>query len=408
MQKIFLFTNSYPFSKVGEAFLDVELKIASSLNLDITVVPLNSSSFKKELSAGIQLNECLSNYSAFKKLFVFLQMLFSPLFWKLSVERKIYKRLNNLFFAVKYLYGAFLLRHFLLRHSSVFPQNSILYSFWFNYTVLGFALAKEESPHYKKCRFFSRAHRYDLYAEEVGYFMPYRDKMIACLESVFSGSEDGVRFLSEQYPRHSAKILLGRLGVLPVPIVQKRKKTSDLALISCSNIVPVKRVELIFNSIRDYCKLNPALKVSWIHIGDGIEMVDLNKNISSYKPENLDVQMLGVMSSDEISRLFGEYEFDAFINLSLSEGLPVTLMMAISAGIPLIATDAGGNNEIATSQTGYLLPINFNSEEFNVAIKKCMNNHQLRESSFSFFEKYFSAVSNYTSFYNRLTGILPE
>jgi glycosyltransferase involved in cell wall biosynthesis len=408
MQKIFLFTNSYPFSRVSEAFLDVELRVAASLNLDINIVPLNSSSFKKRLPAGINLIDNLSKQTAVKKLFIFLQMLISPMFWTLFTERKVYKRPNNLFYAVKYLYGAFLLRSFLLSHKTLFPKNSIFYSFWFNYTVLGFALAKEDSPHFAGCRFFSRAHRYDLYADEVGYYMPYRDKMMGCLERVFSGSEDGVRFLSQQYPEYVEKIGLGRLGVVPSTAVVRNKKTTDLSLISCSNIVPVKRVGLIFSSIRDYCKMNSGVNVSWMHIGDGVGLAGLKKDLENDTPINLNVQMPGVKPSEEISKLFAEYEFDAFINLSSSEGLPVTLMMAISAGIPIIATDAGGNKEITTPQTGFLLPIDFSPEEFSSAIERCMNNYNLRESSFSFFENNFSAVSNYTSFYTRLTGVLPD
>ena len=37
---------------------------------------------------------------------------------------------------------------------------------------------------------------------------------------------------------------------------------------------------------------------------------------------------------------------DIFINLSASEGIPVSIMDAISFGIPCIATNVGGTGEI--------------------------------------------------------------
>ena len=34
-------------------------------------------------------------------------------------------------------------------------------------------------------------------------------------------------------------------------------------------------------------------------------------------------------------------DFDLFVNMSLSEGIPVSIMEAISFGIPIIATNVG-------------------------------------------------------------------
>jgi colanic acid/amylovoran biosynthesis glycosyltransferase len=403
MKKIFLFTHSFPYSKVGEAFIGVELQIASKLDLDLTLVPLYSSSYKKEIPSNIKVNNELSNISKSGKIKTVLAMLISPLFIGLFFRNKgIFKSWKNLFNAVKYLYGGLLIKNFILTNKPDFPENSIFYSFWLNYTVLGFALAKENDEHLKNCKFYSRAHRYDLYAEEVGIFMPYREKMLACLDKVFSGSGDGVKFLSEKYPEFSSKIELGRLGVLPVNINKTRNKNKDLSLISCSTVIPVKRVSMIFDSIKQFCTGNPGLKVSWIHIGDGTEMALLKEMVQNLKLSNLSVTLSGYKMLSEIIALFEENEYDAFINLSFSEGLPVTLMMAISAGIPLIATDAGGSKEIVNEETGHLLPLSFNQEEFSEAVLFCMNNLKLRESALSCFYNNFSAEKNYTDFYSKL------
>jgi glycosyltransferase involved in cell wall biosynthesis len=139
-----------------------------------------------------------------------------------------------------------------------------------------------------------------------------------------------------------------------------------------------------------------------MHIGDGDEMELLKDLVLSCRLSNLLVDLPGYKLINELIDLLENNEYDAFINFSLSEGLPVTLMMAISAGIPLIATDAGGTKEIVTKETGFLLPLSFRQIEFSEAIMKCLKNQKLRESSLSFFQNNFSASKNYRDFYQKL------
>lgn len=403
MKKIFLFTNSFPFSKVGEAFIETELLVASELDVEISLVPLYSSTFKKEIPDNINIIYELSNYSLLRKIIVLFKMIINPLFFGLFIhDKKIYRKWKNWYFAIKYLYGAFLIKDFLISNINLIPINSILYSFWLNHTALGFALANECNSHFKTCKLYSRAHRFDLYGDDVGIFIPYREKTLDNLSKVYSGSIDGVKYLKEKYPKNSQKIESSRLGVLPICTNYRYVKKVDLSLISCSNVIPLKRVCLMFKSIKQFCIENSDLNVNWIHIGDGSELSQLKYLVRNEQVENLNANLLGVMSVNEIVKLFEENVFDAFINISLTEGLPVTLMMAISAGVPLIATDAGGNREITTKESGCLLPIYFSQNEFSSALKFCMNNTTLYESSFSFYQKNFSAIKNYREFYYNL------
>jgi glycosyltransferase involved in cell wall biosynthesis len=47
---------------------------------------------------------------------------------------------------------------------------------------------------------------------------------------------------------------------------------------------------------------------------------------------------------------------DVFVLPSDSEGMPIGLLEALACGVPQLATDVGGSNEVVTSDTGVLIP----------------------------------------------------
>ncbi len=59
---------------------------------------------------------------------------------------------------------------------------------------------------------------------------------------------------------------------------------------------------------------------------------------------------MGYGSIDDLMLFFKENSVDLFINASITEGTPVSIMEAISCGIPIIATDVGGNPEIVSEK----------------------------------------------------------
>ena len=71
------------------------------------------------------------------------------------------------------------------------------------------------------------------------------------------------------------------------------------------------------------------------------------------KSKNLNVILTGYISNSDVKQLYMMNDFDLFVNMSLSEGIPVSIMEAISFGIPIIATNVGGNAEIVNDETQY-------------------------------------------------------
>lgn len=61
------------------------------------------------------------------------------------------------------------------------------------------------------------------------------------------------------------------------------------------------------------------------------------------------------------------------MNLSTSEGVPVSIMEVQSYGIPVIATNVGGTGEIIDKDNGILLPSCPSLEDVVAALEKYIN-----------------------------------
>jgi sugar transferase (PEP-CTERM/EpsH1 system associated) len=87
-------------------------------------------------------------------------------------------------------------------------------------------------------------------------------------------------------------------------------------------------------------------------VGDGPERASIEHNISERSLQNR-VTMLGVRS--DVRRLLAAA--DVFLLTSVSEGIPVTVLEAMAAGVPVVATAVGGVPElIRHEESGLLAP----------------------------------------------------
>ena len=114
---------------------------------------------------------------------------------------------------------------------------------------------------------------------------------------------------------------------------------------------------------------------------------------------NIRVQLMGSLPPDEVLEFYCDRELDLFINVSESEGMPVAIMEAFSAGIPAIATDVGGTSELVTPDTGILLPENPSPEEVWKAIRTFIDfpferKLQMRASAYHHYQMNFSSTVN--------------
>ena len=73
--------------------------------------------------------------------------------------------------------------------------------------------------------------------------------------------------------------------------------------------------------------------------------------------------MKGAVDHEKLIDYYRTTPVDLFLNVSSSEGVPVSVMEAMSFGIPVIATNVGGTSEIVSGKTGMLVNADISPEE---------------------------------------------
>ncbi|MEK7559837.1 MAG: glycosyltransferase [Patescibacteria group bacterium] len=116
---------------------------------------------------------------------------------------------------------------------------------------------------------------------------------------------------------------------------------------------------------------HPGLKLAII--GDGEEKARIEKRVLD---ENLQdrVKILGFVP--QASKYIKA--FDIFVLPSLKEGLPYTILEAMNAGVPIVASSVGGIPDLIEHEKSGILTIPANSESIKDALEKITASKQIR------------------------------
>jgi len=228
-----------------------------------------------------------------------------------------------------------------------------------------------------------RFHGSDLYEHLNSDYIPWRLEQIKRIDSIITVSETGRKYLSSKYGIPEEKIFLSRIGTKDCGL-NPYKKTETVRIVSCSNIVPVKRVELIALTLRHL-----KSRVEWIHFGEG-PLKNKVVELARVLPENISWQFPGEVSHEKLMNFYQTVSVDLFLNVSSSEGVPLSVMEALSFGIPVIATDAGGTSEIVSEPGGKIIPVEFDPSFLAEKIEQLIsseNYQQIRASARKIWEE---------------------
>ena len=284
-------------------------------------------------------------------------------------------------------------------------DNVYVISTWFSIESLSVSLLKKE---YKHIHAYSFAHSFEIDKKE--------DKFMAYYFNDFRHQQlDGVIFISKtmidiylkdsghKFDRYADKFHLEYLGSNKKhEPVNPGSRNEPFIICSCSNVIPIKNLGIILDMLATW----DAEHIKWIHFGGGIDLDDVAKRAREITANNslVEIELKGVTPNDEVQYYYSTSHIDAFINVSISEGLPVSLMEAISYGIPIIATDVGGTREIVDKDYGVLLTSNPTTDELKNAILFVMGKTddemvRMRQQALRSWEEQFDAHKNMALFY---------
>lgn len=410
---VYLFTETYPYPGPDDPFLPAEVSVLSR-RMDVMLIPaIAMTGPVPPLPEGVEFDGRLAEYAATPRArsVALARAVISPrLYGELRRQWPLTRSPRAAATTLRRLARAFAVRAWMRRHlgDDLAGSNRVVYTWWSAAYAVGVALALGQSS----ARLVTRAHGFDLYAEqEVVGFVPFQRTLMERADAVVSVSQAGADYLRSRYPDLGGRITASYLGV-EGPHEPSRGSTDGVfRIVSCSSVVPVKRLELLADSLAEMARRHPDLPFEWTHIGGGPMLPDLQHRVAASSVLAERATFVGQVEPDDVRTWLGSHEVDALVNVSASEGLPVALMEAASFGIPMIATAVGGSSEIVDDSCGRLLPADPSVEVVarvltDFARLSVDERDGIRDASRARWASRFSADTNYEEFGDLLASLL--
>lgn len=397
-----LFTSQFPFGEVTESFLEPEIEILAERFPRILVVPSRRAVGIRRLPENAQLVEldwldepttgarCRALLSSSAGRVAATSVRWDPKLSAYLRSPKVYA--DHL--------ARSLLKHRCLQRfiSTQGLRNSIFYDYWLENTTLALALLRARG---RILTAVCRAHRFDVYDDQwPDGAVPFQTAKAEGLDAIFAVSETARRYLSGRLPRFGDKLRLARLGVRDPGLPSTNESQGAPVVMSCARLIARKEVHLIPQVLS-------ALggRIRWIHVGDGPERERVMQAVAPLG-DDVEFDFRGALEPVEIEAIYSRERIDAFLSLSTSEGLPVSMMEAQSHGIPIVARGVGGIPEIVNPRTGVLLAGSATVEEVAVALKTALTpGRYSRKLIYEHFQERFSAPVTYNRFADEILAL---
>lgn len=400
---LLLFTGEFPYGKKGEPFLEDEILFLSKEYSNIYVFPRKKSDVIRYLPTNVQIIDdlAINSLKIIKQPIIIILKSLSNILFEALKTHKGYKYLIRLRHFLYIRLEAQILKNELINWlfaNSI--NNALAYFYWSDSSLLAFSLLKKKDYVQKA---ICRAHRFDLYdANNFGGLIPFRLTMYERVDAVYCISSHGRNYLLRNTPqRIHSKIKLAYLGVKASKIAAPEKTLSSPIIVSCARMETFKRIGMIPDVLK---LINMPLK--WVHFGDGPEFEQVKEKIKSL-PETIQVTLMGQTTNSQVHRFYQNNPVSLFLSLSTSEGLPVSMMEAISYGIPIMATGINGVPEIVTEKTGILLKPDESTENIADKIVNVITANPFNRSEIvDFYRTHFNAETNYANFAKEISNLL--
>ena len=270
-----------------------------------------------------------------------------------------------------------------------------------------------------------RLHGSDAIEEAKG-ILPFREQVYGAVDYAVPVSGMIESYIKCRYAVQPRNICTFRLGSPEGgrTLSWERGPAGELHIVSCSNVVPLKRVEYIADAVALLAErlhneggIGDVKSLCWTHIGDGPQRVALEQHIKSRIaaagfPANLcRVEFKGAMPHREVLEYYRKNHIDLFIHASRSEGGPVVIMEAASFAIPVISTKVGAVDEMIPQE--WIIPVEATPD---ILVDKVVEylllpdgkRLALKEQNRRVWEERWNAERNYAAFADFLAGCQRE
>lgn len=372
-KKLLLVTNGFPFGEYERGFLPTEFQCLTQ-NFQVTILAKKDGPmlypFPKDVPVRL-LPSMKPVRKGPKALLLLLSALFRPSVWREVLravqgcpKKTAFQRCLQI---LRYDLGT--RRIYPLLRSIVDKDGiDLVYIYWCSEVTLGAVRLKKRRSGLKVV---TRFHGYDLYQERTDSgWQPFRQEISEGCDRLIFACRTGLDYyLSHWGRRWQDKSVVGYLGSPASPLVPGSGRADALTLVSCSYMIPLKRIALIIDAL---ARLPEGLALQWYHIGDGESRAALEEQAKAALTPRANIQweFLGAVPNREVLALYQKIQPDIFMTTSSTEGgVPVSIQEAFSAGIPAIATAVGGIPELVRDgETGFLLSETPSIEEAAAAI----------------------------------------
>lgn len=372
MSKLVLFTNTYPYG-TGETFLHEELPFVAPQFNEVLIFPLYipggitngklPDALLRPVPANVTVMAPLIYFDHKDKKNLILHGA-SGLFRGMEIceffRRTVFLSGKKLwlFFNYTLLLNSILGNRKVMKTVTAQLEGAnMAYFYWGDKSALMIPFLKKRLKN--RLPFVVRFHGSDIYEQAKGY-LPYRSNLYKALDYAVPISNNGVEYLKTNYIRSCPKnIQVHRLGsyehaMESLAELDKEGAGEVFHLVSCSNVIELKRVDLIAKALLNIEKDIRFIermeevgykKIKWTHLGDG-PLLESLKDIFRMNGTLVTATFLGRVPHEQVIEFYQNNHTNLFVQVSRSEGIPVSIMEALSYGIPVVATDVGGVKEL--------------------------------------------------------------
>lgn len=357
--KILYITQRVPFGR-GEAFIIPEILEVIKKGHNITIFPVrpNGKVFHKEAYQLVPYTYASPIINLKIVFFALLEVIVKPLvvsrilFNIIRNSRNLRILLKNLFVFPKALYGAYLFKRQNIYHIHAHWASTSSTVAYIISRLLG-------------CLWSFTAHSWDITEDNMLALKVKDAKFVRCISKY--GSKEVIKIAHLSYPE---KIKIIHMGVYFSQINNVIEERKPIIFLTPANLIPVKGHTYLLQACRLLLSKKLDFKVYLAGKGplrsslmEMITRLDLKENVI----------FLGELPHDELINFYSNGKVDVLVLPSIvtekgaKEGIPVSLMEAMSFKIPVISTDTGAISELLEGDAG-LMVTQKNPEELAIAM----------------------------------------